>query len=95
MTHPPLTLHVATQIAEIGSSIGKRVSWAADDGATLVGTLRGFTTPAGFFPPRNYDIRDAAVWITTRSGFELFMPVADALERLEWGGIALDYDAGA
>jgi hypothetical protein len=73
---------------------GQLVTWLDDerDGEPRTGTARALTDERG-----NHwhgDVRDAHLWVTTRSGMEAFLPVGKVVALSQAGSFAFDYDGG-
>lgn len=87
-THAPLTATTALALAKI---IGwardtAKIAWVTDDNRTIFGHARYLT-----YDSNAQDVRDAQLRITTRSGMELFVPVAQLLHDY-FAGSFVQYD---
>jgi hypothetical protein len=80
--HEPLTVATTLNLAKILDwCIGtKRIAWLDPETNELrTGTARNVGDENGNHLARDEDLRDGFFRITTSNGFELFMPIKDAL----------------
>lgn len=61
------------------------------NGATVYGTARRIGDESGS-TMSDLDIRDQYLWVTTKTGFEVFWPVGELANELFDGNFADDYD---
>lgn len=87
MTERILTVGEAVNLATIiGWAQGNlRLSWLDDRGDVAEGTARSIGDEQGNFLNGTDDVRDGFLRITTASGFEWFVPMADVLDRVQQG----------
>lgn len=69
------------------------VTLLCEDGSVEVGTARAVCKDSNGAFLIGEDVREGFVWLTMRSGLERFIPVADLVERVKEGTVALNYDA--
>lgn len=69
----------------------RKVIWLQEDGREVFGHARSIGTTSGGFIRRDEDVRDAHLRITTRTGMEIFVPVARLVDDVHAGRFAI-YD---
>lgn len=90
-----LTINEATNIGMLLTAVQDKTicTWQNDMGDLLTGTLRAICKDeGGNFLHADEEVRDAVVWITTRMGLEVFLPVKDVLGKMHCGLFAPDFD---
>lgn len=85
--HPPLSVSTTISLATIvrWTQTNARLAWLIDGGRINTGTARCVGDQSGNFAGPDDDIRDLFLRITTTTGFELFMPMAEAINRVQDG----------
>ena len=65
-----------------------------DNGNLLSGTARAICkSPEGGFLSSDDDVREGYLWVTTFGGMEQWWPMAEVIELVQSGEIALNYRA--
>jgi hypothetical protein len=84
-----LTIADVTALNEliVATTTTAKVALVTDDGSTLYGIARAITPASGSgnHIDRQTDLRDGWVWITTRTGFEVWHTVASLMEKYHDG----------
>jgi hypothetical protein len=89
--HGPLTMSDLTSLQVIAQAAetNSRVSWVTD-GPVLHGTARSIGDERGNFLSGKDDVRDGFLRITSKTGFEYFLPVTQLIHMVRDGYLALD-----
>ena len=65
-----------------------------ENGNILGGTARAICeTPSGGFLSHDQDVREGYLWVTTQGGLEQWWPMAEVIELVQSGELALNYRA--
>ena len=67
-----------------------RLGWVNESGDVSYGTARSIGDERGAHAQRSDDVRDCFLRITTDTGWEWFVPITEALERLRAGTLVQD-----
>ena len=90
-THAPLTVHTLRKLRDLADAVyaGQPITRELPDGTILTGVARAFTRDGGGFLGPDEDVRDGYVWFS--GAIESWWPVAELLDGLDNGTVALNY----
>ena len=89
MTNEPLTVHDFVALAEVASAAQQSapIKYLGIAGEIISGTARCFTrNTSGAFLTGSDDVRDAYLWVTLDTGFEVFLTVRYLMGLVHGGG---------
>lgn len=79
-----LNIHTAVNIAKVVemAQTNARVGWVPESGDIMEGTVRCIGDERGNHLNNDEDVRNAFLRITTTMGWEVFMPMSEAISKV-------------